>query len=210
MGLQVLSPSNDAGAGAREPEVINADIVAVHGLYGDPKEIWTSRETNAFWLKDFLSQDVPNARPMTFGYNSDAAFRHTTTDIIDHAKRLLSSLIDRREEDNELRRPIIFIGHSLGGIVIKQLLCQATVEQRYNSISDSIVGIVFLGTLHLGSENAAYGKVLATLATAVLKKPSPSPASALQVNSEALMRLTTEFKFQMPKYKVWLASMRRG
>ena len=58
---------------------------------------------------------------MSFEYNADAAFGNTTADIIDNAKSLLSSMIDKREEDDELRRPIIFIGHSLGGIVIKQV-----------------------------------------------------------------------------------------
>ena len=37
---------------------------------------------------------------MTFGYNADAAFGGTTADIIDHAKSLLSSLVDKREEDD--------------------------------------------------------------------------------------------------------------
>ncbi|MCJ1349722.1 hypothetical protein MMC31_007963, partial [Peltigera leucophlebia] len=199
MGLQVLYPPQDAG----KAEGIKADIVAVHGLNGDPKGTWTSRETSAFWLKDFLPQDVPYARVMTFGYNAEAAFGNTTADIIDHAKSLLSSLVDKREEDDELRRPIIFIGHSLGGIVIKQSLFQAKIEERYNSINESTVGIVFLGTPHRGSEKAVYGKILTTLATTVLNKPSPRLINALQLNSEALMRLTTEFRFQLPKYRVY-------
>lgn len=74
--------------------------MAVHGLNGDPKNTWTNHKTNAFWLKDFLPLDVPNARVMTFGYNADAAFGNTTADIIDHAKGLLSSLVDKREEDD--------------------------------------------------------------------------------------------------------------
>lgn len=36
---------------------------------------------------------------MAFGYNSNAAFGNTTAGIIDHAKSLLSGLIDKREED---------------------------------------------------------------------------------------------------------------
>ena len=80
---------------------------------------------------------------------------------------------------------------------------QAKIEQRYNSISESTVGIVFLGTPHRGSEKAAYGKVLTSLATTVLNKPSPRLVNALQVNSEALVRLTTDFRFQLPKYQVY-------
>ena len=37
---------------------------------------------------------------MTFGYNADAAFGNTTADIADHAKGLLSSLVDEREEED--------------------------------------------------------------------------------------------------------------
>jgi hypothetical protein len=77
-----------------------SSVVAVHGLNGDPKNTWTNPKTNAFWLKDFLPQDVPNARIMTFGYNANVVFGNTTADIIDHAKGLLSSLIDKREEDD--------------------------------------------------------------------------------------------------------------
>ncbi|OCK79674.1 hypothetical protein K432DRAFT_354452 [Lepidopterella palustris CBS 459.81] len=199
MGLQVLYPAKDAG----KAEVLKADIVAVHGLNGDSKNTWTNSKTNAFWLQDFLPQDLPNARVMTFGYNASAAFGNTTADIIDHAKSLLSSLVDKREEADELSRPIVFIGHSLGGIVIKQALFQAKIEPRYNSISESTIGIVFLGTPHRGSEKAVYGKVLASLATTLLNKPSPRLVKALQVNSEALMRLTTDFRFQLPKYQVY-------
>ena len=37
---------------------------------------------------------------LTFGYNADAAFGNTTADIMDHAKDLLGSLIDKREEND--------------------------------------------------------------------------------------------------------------
>jgi hypothetical protein len=72
----------------------------VHGLNGDQIKTWTDGQSNVLWLKDFLPRDVPNVRIMTFGYNADAAFGNTTANIIDHAKGLLSSLIDKREEDD--------------------------------------------------------------------------------------------------------------
>ena len=62
---------------------------------------------------------------------------------------------------------------------------------------------MFLGTPHRGSEKAAYGKILSDIATSVLHQPSSRLINALQVNSEALMRLTTEFRFQLPKYQVY-------
>jgi hypothetical protein len=49
-------------------------------------------------LKDFLPEQIPDARVMTFGYNADVAFGQSTADIIDHAKSLLTSLAHKREE----------------------------------------------------------------------------------------------------------------
>lgn len=73
-------------------------IVAVHGLGGDAFATWTHPKSKAFWLKDFLPQQIPDARIMTFGYNADAAFGQSTAEILDHAKSLLASLMDKREE----------------------------------------------------------------------------------------------------------------
>jgi len=199
MGLEVLHPRETTDANYKH---IQVDLVAVHGLDGDAKQTWTHRETNALWLQDFLPQDVQNIRVMSFGYNASAAFGNTTATIIDHAKDLLTCLVDKREEEDETNRPIIFVGHSLGGIVIKQALFQAKIEPQYQAISEATVGIIFLGTPHRGSEKAAYGKVLAEVATKVMHNPSPALVNALQANSEALMRLTTDFRFQLPKYRI--------
>jgi hypothetical protein len=83
----------------------------VHGLGGDSIETWTHPESNAFWLKDFLPQQIPDARIMTFGYNAAAAFGQSTSDVIDHTKSLLSSLVDKREESE------VHVGHSLQGTI---------------------------------------------------------------------------------------------
>jgi hypothetical protein len=70
----------------------------VHGLGGDAINSWTHPISKAFWLKDFLPRQVSDARIMTFSYDADIAFGRSTADITDHAKSLLASLIDKREE----------------------------------------------------------------------------------------------------------------
>lgn len=72
--------------------------MAVHGLGGDAFTTWTHPKSKAFWLKDFLPHQIPDARIMTFCYNAVAAFGQSTAEIIDHAKGLLASLVDKREE----------------------------------------------------------------------------------------------------------------
>ena len=87
--------------------------------------------------------------------------------------------------------------------MISQALFQARIEQRYNNIRKSTTGIIFLGTPHRGSEKAAYGKVLATVATAVLNSPPPRLVKALKTNSDSLRRLTSDFWFQLSDYQVY-------
>ncbi|KAH0556587.1 hypothetical protein GP486_005564 [Trichoglossum hirsutum] len=156
---------------------------------------------------------------MTFGYNADAAFGNSAADILDHVKDLLSSLIDKREGADEIRRPIVFISHSLGGIVVKQVSCdplefvgrsrdamQALVwadgEPRYRTINEHTTGIFFFGTPHRGSEKAAYGRVLVNVATSVMRRPTSRLISVLQMNSDQLARLTLQFGSQSPRYQV--------
>lgn len=114
-------------------------VVAIHGLGGGPVATWTEPETKTFWLKDFLPTNLSSARIMTFGYNADAAFSSTLGDIDAHATDLLVNVVDKREGSDvscsimylgspllkvllqEQQRPIIFVAHSLGGIIVKQV-----------------------------------------------------------------------------------------
>ncbi|KAK5202612.1 hypothetical protein LTR41_011644 [Exophiala xenobiotica] len=205
MALSVVYTPPDATTSPAKSAAIDlpSTIVAVHGLGGDAIDTWTDPKSKAFWLKDFLPQQVHDARIMTSGYNAHAAFGQSTAEVIDHAKSLLASLVDKREESKEIHRPLIFIAHSLGGIVVKQALFQARQESRYQSIKDATIGLIFLGTPHRGSDKATYGKVLANVAQSISHKPPPRLLSALQTNSDVLLQLTTNFRFQLPDYEVY-------
>jgi predicted alpha/beta-fold hydrolase len=99
------------------------DIVALHGLNGHWNDTWTSPISGANWLKDegFLPTQVPNARIMSYGYNSSVFGTTAEADINSFAEQLLNQLQGRRSSIEEKKRPIIFICHSLGGIVAKKV-----------------------------------------------------------------------------------------
>jgi hypothetical protein len=79
------------------------------------------------WLRDFLPEDLKNgaspclARVMTFGYDVNVYSKAASQRSFTFAEDLLSALYDFRQGPSASRRPIIFIGHSLGGIVIKKV-----------------------------------------------------------------------------------------
>jgi predicted alpha/beta-fold hydrolase len=98
----------------------NFSIIAVHGLGGDWEKTWTD-DNGALWLRDFLPSQLPSARIMSYGYNSSTAFSKAVTDINDEAAMLLDRLDGERQNEDQKARPIIFVSHSLGGIVVKKV-----------------------------------------------------------------------------------------
>ena len=99
-----LVHAKDASIGVKvvytPPEGIEAtvDIVAVHGLIGDAFRTWTVTQTSGkeiFWLRDMLPSEVPNARVLTYGYDSDPGkmFDSASTNMVHHhATTLVSEL----------------------------------------------------------------------------------------------------------------------
>jgi hypothetical protein len=85
----------------KPPNITEIDIVAVHGLNpfkntSNAISTWTS--TNGkMWLEDegFLPTQIPNARIMLFGYNSNVAFASSNAGLVHQATNLLF-LLDRR------------------------------------------------------------------------------------------------------------------
>jgi pimeloyl-ACP methyl ester carboxylesterase len=102
------------------------DIVFVHGFRGDRERTWAKNGT--CWLQSLLPVEVPTARVMTYGYDAYFLRRHgpvVSHRIRDHAVDLLNALASSRQKDEADGRPIIFVVHSLGGLVCKDALLVA-------------------------------------------------------------------------------------
>jgi alpha-beta hydrolase superfamily lysophospholipase len=80
-------------------------------------------------------------------------FSRSRSLVNDYALDLLCrlSLARRLHPD----RPLVFICHSLGGVVFKQTLITASQQRQfYGMLLDSIHAVVFMGTPHRGSRTA--------------------------------------------------------
>jgi hypothetical protein len=71
--------------------------VAVHGFRAHPIKNWKNGEV--MWLQDLLPKDLPNARVMTYGYNSNVVEDASISSIRDFAKGLLNDLDSYRIEE---------------------------------------------------------------------------------------------------------------
>ncbi|SLM40430.1 hypothetical protein A1O9_11900 [Lasallia pustulata] len=126
------------------PEDPDVDIIAVHGLNPTNAEFhaeatWTVEDK--LWLRDFLPPQLPSARVLLFGYNANVAFETSIAGVREQAINLLNRIASKREEAEE--KPIVFVAHSLGGIVVKRALVEAKLDDSYKSIREATYGIAF-------------------------------------------------------------------
>jgi hypothetical protein len=66
----------------------------MHGLNGHAFNTWASGEM--MWLRNFLPGHFPQARIMTYGYDSNVRNSDVVSGISEFAKKLLVLLVDYR------------------------------------------------------------------------------------------------------------------
>ncbi|ERF71993.1 hypothetical protein EPUS_07463 [Endocarpon pusillum Z07020] len=187
-GLFVLHPEE-------EDTHADVDIIAVHGLGGDAFETWTDAGYK-LWLRDFIPSFLPKARIITFGYDSKWAFSRSIAGIDDFALDLLNRLRMKRWSIDAMQRPVVFVCHSLGGIVVKKALIIAKEQRYYSNILDKSRGIIFFGTPHRGSRVASWATIMSNfINTCSFHKPMRTQLfNVLSQNSAVLADISTSFK----------------
>ncbi|KAL8403380.1 hypothetical protein RB594_008580 [Gaeumannomyces avenae] len=178
-----------------DPSEPNVDIVAVHGLNplnktSHAEATWTVGDK--LWLRDFLPERVPRARVLIFGYNANVVFNLATAGVGEQAENLLNQLAERRMDNPD--RPLIFVCHSLGGIIVKRAIVHAACDRTYEKIRASIFGIAFFGCPHRGGNQATLGDVVARMARALLGKSGNSFIEALKRGSLFSDTISDDFR----------------
>ncbi|KAK8868301.1 Pfs NACHT and Ankyrin domain protein [Apiospora arundinis] len=93
-------------------------------------------------LHELLPGDFPHTRIIPYVLNSVTPLAN----LHDHATEMLDHLSNLRKIDPY--RPILFIAHKVGGLVVKVALVRAWRESKYRPIAGSTRAIAFLGTQH--------------------------------------------------------------
>lgn len=96
-------------------------------------------------------------------------------------------------------RPIVFVCHSLGGLVVKQALIVANSykhNERHPTLAAIFMhtaGVIFMGTPHRGSSKEPYGDVIAKIAKLALQQPNKQLLQTLRQDSHILEGQRNDF-----------------
>jgi len=162
-----------------------ADVIAITGLAGHAFGSWSLHHDH-MWLRDYLPDDLyQKVRVLIYGYDSQIQGENPPTSILqDHGKRFLSDLLRIRRKVQSQSRPILLIGHSLGGLIVKQALSDMLPDERSKL---PVKQVIFLGVPHGGLN-------LDALADVVRGKPSEQLIGELERNSSTLRHLASRFR----------------
>ena len=155
-----MDTSNDLGLQpvGEHPQKPLVDVVFVHGLGGNAKRTWG---TQPFW-PEILAANHTQARVWTYGHLaprfnlSDAS--GVKKELQDTATQLLAAL---KDNDVGMKVSLIFVVHSLGGLIVKAALRQ---DQESSKIGNpdyrhGTRAVVFIATPHSGSSLANFAAV---------------------------------------------------
>ncbi|KAK2589758.1 hypothetical protein QQS21_012564 [Conoideocrella luteorostrata] len=160
--FEVLFPNPPDGI---SDEDIQVDIIAVPGLGSNADWSWTWRDEarQINWLKDtdMLPAVVPKSRIMAYHYDSKWHSQAPKTRLQLCGEDLIRNLHSFRNAPRD--RPIIFVGHSLGGNVIQHALLYADSEREFTYLPNLVTGLVFLGSPFRGSEMQRYASFAARI-----------------------------------------------
>ncbi|KPA36568.1 hypothetical protein FLAG1_10658 [Fusarium langsethiae] len=129
---------------------VTADIIAISGLDGLAYESWRGEgNLGRMWSRDFLSKDLSSCRTMIYGYGSKTSSLGACT-LIDYSRQLTEEIRKIGNSDELRRRPLFFIAHNFGGILLAHCLVQTmrTNEDDYSTIATlhrATYGILLFG-----------------------------------------------------------------
>ncbi|KAM7172431.1 protein SERAC1 [Macrochelys suwanniensis] len=198
-GVYVLHPQN------RSSQPIKADVLFIHGLLGAAFKTWRQQDINQTldvkasegeevysecWPKTWLASDCPSLRIVSVEYDTHLSDWKTKCPIEDHRKSIAyrsNELLNKLRAAGVGDRPLVWVSHSMGGLLVKKMLVDASKNPEMDKIVNNTRGIIFYSVPHHGSQLAEY-----SMNARYLFFPSVE-VKELSTDSPALKELNDDF-----------------
>ncbi|KAL9014036.1 MAG: hypothetical protein Q9173_001310 [Seirophora scorigena] len=187
-----------------EPPEPIVDFVFVHGLRGGSRKTWSaSDDPSHFWPKEWLPTDprFKHVRLHSYGYNADwGEKKGSVLNIHDFGRGLLGDIHTSPYIRNSTGNPIVFVGHSMGGLVIKKACILAKHDPNFKELASRFHSIYFLATPHRGADSA---QLLNRILKASVAFNAKDYVNDLIPNSGAIQAINDDFRHIFHDLQLW-------
>lgn len=173
------------------------NVIFIHGLEGDARKTWENELSPPLFWPSWLQTDFDDVAIWTVGYEAAMtrwSLSKSAMAIQDRAANVLEIIL---ANDQLKGAEIALIGHSMGGLIIKQMIRSAESMSRLRpdaaDFLQSVRRVAFLATPHAGSGHASLMNILRFVVR-------PSEASEGLVRNSAALRELNLW------YRDWVAS----
>lgn len=168
---------------SREP--VRGDVIFIHGLDGHARLTWTNKNKE-FW-PSWLAKDEPSVDVWTLAYPASAIMGFWRRGM--GLNELATAILHHFIVTGIGTRPIVFVGHSNGGLIIKKLLKLADTmnKESWQLLRTNVRGVLFFGTPHSGSSVANIAREIIPFFTSAL-------VDDLKINGSNLLELNVWYR----------------
>ena len=188
-----------------EPSEPLIDFIFVHGLRGGSRKTWSKTDNvGHYWPKEWLPVDpkFKNVRIHSFGYNSDWGEKAgSILTIHDFGQALLGDMFTSPHINTVGHEtPLVMVGHSMGGVVIKKAFLLAKQDPQYHSLARRFHSMFFLATPHRGADSA---QLLRNIIKLSILHSEKAYVADLIPNSGAIQVINDEFRHVYQGVRLW-------
>ncbi|XP_061609676.1 protein SERAC1 isoform X3 [Phyllopteryx taeniolatus] len=167
-GIYILHPQT------RGNHPIKADVLFIHGILGAAFKTWRQRDRSVLqdgndkdceedytecWPKTWLAADCPNLRVLSVEYDSHLSDWMAKCPAENQRKSLAyrsRELLKKLKMAGVGDRPVVWVAHSMGGLLVKKMLIDASEDPDMKDLFKNTRGILFYSVPHHGTFMAEY------------------------------------------------------
>ncbi|KAI8623925.1 hypothetical protein F5Y19DRAFT_343736 [Xylariaceae sp. FL1651] len=159
-----------------------------------------SPKASHIWIRQGIRKEVSQARVMLYRHRELAdgvTIEHAADDLLEQVIKMRSAL--------KKARPIFFICHSIGGLVVKSALVKASKKEELRPLVFDCHGITFFGTPHRGSSYLSMPNLRESIQHLLfLERPLPeSITEELRLGYKPLLKLHDKFTDIASELRIW-------
>ncbi|CAG9984807.1 unnamed protein product [Clonostachys byssicola] len=160
------------------------DCVVISGLGSHPMGSWQPRGAKSFmWIRDELPDLLTGIRFIIYGYDTKLPQSKSFQTLSDLAISFIASL----QAGDWVSKPLLFLAHSLGGVLMKQSIVALSGNQTEQEILDAMKGGIFFGVPSVGmAVEDIYGMLG--------EQPNTALLDCLSDRSDYVLKLEEEFE----------------